>query len=178
MGILCDNIEERDRKLNKIKIKGLNKVEQNTKIKLTAYEAQINLLEKEIIDLNNKLKTNNGNITNQNKKEMEADLLAKVIKCKKLYTIRRNLKTNLGEIDDIKIDNDFNIILKDVNDVIKNNIGDHEDIDANIDALNERKTNSDIRNRQLEDGQGMIDGRKTEFEKRQIIKDFIESQNP
>ncbi len=178
MGILCDNIEEKEKKLNKKKIKGLNKVEQNTKIKLTAYEAQIDLLEKEIIDLNNKLKTNNGNITNQNKKEMEADLFAKVIKCKKLYTIRRNLKTNLGEIDDIKIDNDFDIIIKDVNIVINTNIGDHEDIDANIEVLNQRKTNSDIRNKQLEDGQRMIDGRKTEFEKKQIIKDFIESQNP
>ena len=45
-------------------------------------------------------------------------------------------------------------------------------------VLNERKANSDIRNKQLEDGQRMIDDRKTEFEKQQIINDFLESQNP
>jgi hypothetical protein len=172
MGVICQCIENRERKKNH---KVLNNIEQKTKFQITKIEAKIQLLENEIKDLYIQCKTDNGNITKTKKKEIKEDLFEKVNKCKKLYAIRRNLKSNLGEIDDIKVDNEFDEIVKDINQAINNNIVDHENIDTNIEILNNRKNMSDIKYQKLEEGQNILDGRKNQFEKDAIINDFIVS---
>jgi uncharacterized protein (DUF2225 family) len=72
-------------------------------------------------------------------------------------------------------DDEFNRILKDINQAINNNIVDHENIDTNIEILNNRRNMSDIKYQKLEEGQNILDGRKNQFEKDAIINDFIVS---
>ena len=169
MGV-CSNEDEKKRKQileNEIKI---NESKQNTKKLITKIEAEINLLLNEIKGLDNKVKTNDGNITNQEKKEIKSDLYEKVKKCKKLYLNRRLLRKNLGKIDDLDFDKEVNAVLERINDIFEQNQVDSQIIKDNIRINDEREDLSEIRYQIME---GNINDKKNDFEKDIEINNFM-----
>jgi hypothetical protein len=169
MGV-CSNEDEKKRKQileNEIKI---NESKQNTKKLITKIETDIKLLLNEIKDLYNKVKTNDGNITNQEKKEIKSDLYEKVKKCKKLYLNRRFLRKNLGKIDDLDFDKEVNAVLERINDIFEQNQVDSQIIKDNIRINDEREDLSEIRYQIME---GNINDKKNDFEKDIEINNFM-----
>ena len=169
MGV-CSNGDEKKRKQileNEIKI---NESKQNTKKLITKIETDIKLLLNEIKDLYNKVKTNDGNITNQEKKEIKSDLYEKVKKCKKLYLNRRFLRKNLGKIDDLDFDKEVNAVLERINDIFEQNQVDSQIIKDNIRINDEREDLSEIRYQIME---GNINDKKNDFEKDIEINNFM-----
>ena len=169
MGV-CSNEDEKKRKQileNEIKI---NESKQNTKKLITKIETEIKLLLNEIKDLYNKVKTNDGNITNQEKKEIKSDLYEKVKKCKKLYLNRRFLRKNLGKIDDLDFDKEVNAVLERINDIFEQNQVDSQIIKDNIRINDEREDLSEIRYQIME---GNINDKKNDFEKDIEINNFM-----
>ena len=169
MGV-CSNEDEKKRKQileNEIKI---NESKQNTKKLITKIETEIKLLLNEIKGLYNKVKTDDGNITNQEKKEIKSDLYEKVKKCKKLYLNRRLLRENLGKIDDLDFDQEVDGVLEGNNNIFEQNPVDSQIITDNIRITDEREILSKKRYEIME---GNINDKKNDFEKDIEINNFM-----
>ena len=158
---------------NKRKQIKMNNSKQETKRLITKIETQIQVLIKEIKDLNNKVKTDDGNITNQEKQELKSDLYAKVQKCKKLYINRRTLKTNLEKIDDLEIDKEVDNVIEGNNSFFKENPVDDLAIEENMNLLQEIENATEIRYDKMKGNQNIIDGKKSQYEKDRDIDNFM-----
>jgi hypothetical protein len=172
MGVLCSTTQKKRKQIMK-KEQNINDSKQKTQRLITKIEAQIQVLINEIKDLNYKVKTDDGNITNQEKQELKNDLYEKVKKCKKLYINRRTLKTNLAKIDDLERDKEVDNVLEGNNKVFEEYPGDDQVIDNNMNLVEELENASDIRYEKMKGNQDIIDGKKSQFEKDQEIDNFM-----
>jgi hypothetical protein len=169
MGVLCSTTQKKRKQIMK-KEQNINDSKQKTKRLITKIEAQIQVLINEIKDLNYKVKTDDGNFTNQEKQELKNDLYEKVKKCKKLYLNRRLLRENLGKIDDLDFDQEVDGVIEGNNNIFEQNPVDSQIITDNIRITGEREILSEKR---YEIMKGNINDKKNDFEKDIEINNFM-----
>ena len=169
MGIICKE-EEVDGRKNK---KDINKRKTDTQNEITKIELDIELLTREVNELNEKLKSTDGNMNKAEREHLENDLYEKIEELEELHLNKRALNTDLKELRRGERNKNVENAMKRNGKYLDKNQPDNLFIDKRYELLNKIKAENELRKQKMKEGQNMLNGNKSKFEKRDKINKFF-----